>query len=187
MDKMYCSKCGCENDDNDLYCSNCGEKLRNVEEYDCENEDKVNKGIKGSTLLKIIAIIFVVIISILLFFLSNKNSDNREEIYSFYITNENEDVLMEGKIKEAKLEKNVSEKPNEEEYFIKVGLTEDGAVIFENITHTNMNEIINIYLDDNLLLSSVVNEVVSSGQFYIPVHDEKQGEELIYKLNNTKQ
>lgn len=70
--------------------------------------------------------------------------------------------------------------------YVRVNLTRDATVIFENITSTNMNRIINIYLDDELLFSSTINNVICSGEFHIPVHNEEQGEELAFKLQNSK-
>lgn len=181
---MICKKCGFENDDNVTYCSNCGEFLWDFKENEVEDEE-TKTGIKGTTLLKVVgAILFLMlIVFIYLFFVSKQ--DNREEIYTFYITDQDGDLLMRGGIDRAELEEATNSETNDIEYNVEVNLTEDATVIFENITDTNLNQILNIYLDDELLFSSTINAVISNGQFYIPVNDAQQGEELVFKLNNT--
>lgn len=93
---MDCSKCGHENEDYAVYCSNCGELLGELEEDEFEDEETQNKGINGSRLLKVI-VVFLILITIRFVYLCiEENVDNRKEIYTFYITNEDEDILMQG-------------------------------------------------------------------------------------------
>ena len=182
---MICKKCGFENDDNATYCSNCGEFLWDFKENAAEDEE-TKTGIKSTTLLKVVGaiLLLMLIVFIYLFFVSKQ--DNREEIYTFYITDQDGDLLMQGGIDRAELEEVTNSETNDIEYNVEVNLTKDATVIFENITDTNLNQILNIYLDDELLLSSTINSVISNGQLYIPVYDAQQGDELVFKLNNTK-
>lgn len=182
---MICKKCGFENDDNATYCSNCGEFLLDFKENKVEDEE-TKTGIKSATLLKVVgAILFLMLLVFIhLFFVSKQ--DNREEIYTFYITNQDGDLLMQGGIDRAELEENTNRETNDDiKYNVAIYLTEDATVIFENVTVTNLKQILNIYLDDELLISSTINSVISNGQLYIPVNDAQQGDELVFKLNNT--
>ena len=93
---------------------------------------------------------------------------------------------MQGGIDRAELEENTNRETNDDiKYNVAIYLTEDATVIFENVTVTNLKQILNIYLDDELLISSTINSVISNGQLYIPVNDAQQGDELVFKLNNT--
>lgn len=147
--------------------------------------EKENGGIKGSTIIKIIIILAILMAFILGWkILSDKQEAKREEIYAFYITDENQNLLMEGGIDTAELV--TEEKDGETVYRVKVNFTDDAAVIFENITELNLNRSIQLYLDNEMILSSPINEVIANGQIYIPANDEEHGKELAFKLKNTE-
>ena len=76
----------------------------------------------------------MLIVFIYLFFVSKQ--DNREEIYTFYITDQDGDLLMLGGIDRAELEEVTNSETNDIEYNVEVNLTKDATVIFENIMIT---------------------------------------------------
>ena len=132
---MICKKCGFENDDNATYCSNCGEFWWDFKENEAEDEE-TKTGIKSTTLLKVVGaiLLLMLIVFIYLFFVSKQ--DNREEIYTFYITDQDGDLLMLGGIDRAELEEVTNSETNDIEYNVEVNLTKDATVIFENIMIT---------------------------------------------------
>lgn len=144
-----------------------------------------NNGMKGSTILRIVIAVFFLMALILGWkILSSKQEAQREEIYVFYITNEDQNLLMQGGIDTAEL---VEEESDEGTiYRVKVSFTDDAAVMFENITELNLNRSIQFYLDDELILSTPVNEVIGGGQIFIPANNEDHGQELAFKLKNTE-
>lgn len=147
--------------------------------------EKENNGIKSSTLIKIIVVLGILMALILGWkILSDKQEAKREEIYAFYITDEDQNLLMQGGIDTAELV--TDEKDGQTVYRVKVNFTDDAAVIFENITELNLNRSIQLYLDDEMILSSPINEVITNGQIYIPANDESHGKELAFKLKNTE-
>lgn len=187
---MYCSKCGYENKETDMYCRNCGELLNQSDVDAIEGEAD---GINGFKVARLLLSIFLLLICAFVFLclkevVEKKNQINREGIYSFYITDQSGNLLMEGGIETAELEEVTSLNSEEEtEYNVKIYLTKEAAVIFANITDLRLGETISIYLDDELLITSQVNSTITDGELYIPVGgDEDAGKRLEFKLQNTE-
>lgn len=144
-----------------------------------------NNRIKSSTLIRIVIVIFLLMMLILVWkLLSLKQEYQKEEIYIFYITDENQNLLMQGGIDTAELVETESDEGTV--YSVMVNFTDDAAVTIENITESNLNKSIQLHLDNELILLAPITEVIGSGQIFIPANSEDHGQELAFKLRNTE-
>ena len=79
---MYCSKCGCKNEDNAMFCKNCGSPLNKINIEKKSTHEKVNtpKSNKNIILISITAIISIVILGTSLYFYFLKQNNNEKQL-----------------------------------------------------------------------------------------------------------
>lgn len=75
---MYCEKCGTKNDDDSMFCTNCGTDLQKIDTVEIQKTVKKDigkfKNIKG--ILKIVVVIIIIVTIISAFILIQKNNVN---------------------------------------------------------------------------------------------------------------
>lgn len=78
---MYCSKCGCKNEDNAMFCKNCGSPLNkiNIEKNSAHEKVNTSKSNKNIILISITAIISIVILGTSLYFYFLKQNNNEKQ------------------------------------------------------------------------------------------------------------
>lgn len=73
---MFCSNCGCKNDDKAVFCKNCGSKLKkvNIEKYNNKSEIVISK--KSLVIIVVSLILLITIIIAGIYFISKTKGNN---------------------------------------------------------------------------------------------------------------
>ena len=73
---MFCSNCGCKNDDKAVFCKNCGSKLKkvNIEKYNNKSEIVISK--KNLSIIVVSLILLITIIIAGIYFISKTKGNN---------------------------------------------------------------------------------------------------------------
>ena len=145
---MYCAKCGTKNDDDSIFCLNCGTDLQRNVDIDVANKKIVKKDIgtskeikkidiKNGRLLVIATFIIMIIVSAIFIYIYNSraNIDNAEEP----ITVSDKDTIV---ISDSNRNDTI---PNQEIAEVSIySIPEDASVYINNISRGNTPAKINL-------------------------------------------
>jgi len=95
----------------------------------------------------------------------------------FAIKDENETELMTSEYFVNCELTSITDNDNNINYNALIKLNEEGAKLFAEVTSNNSGKSIGFYMNDNMFGSVVVNEVITGGEFYIPLGNDKESAE----------
>lgn len=95
----------------------------------------------------------------------NQSITNEVKVNSnFEMRNLNEEVLMTIKmLKDIRIENEDSEDPSSEYYYVTLELVEDDKTKFSEITRNMIGEILKIYVNDEVIISPMINSAIEDG------------------------
>lgn len=133
---MFCPECGCENEDNAKFCCQCGTAL--VDEEDAEQQEENDE---GRSIVRFSVVIFIVIVAVFVYLcFQSCNRTERQELYTFYITDSAGEELMSGGIENAEVAKTKDTEMGTEIYRVNIELTDDAAEVLGYITERKMGK-----------------------------------------------